>query len=266
MRSDWSRAGHYLFFNASPDGGHHHPDPLSIQVWAGGRRLLADPGVGHYYTGEREAARRSCSHNCPTLGEVQTPDNADPVVLAWNTVDDLDLAVAEVRFAPHEGLDCVVFRRHVIFLDRSSWLIWDTFAGIPDGQEVWENFHFPTMSVDTHRDGGQIHTKISGGPNLAIYALAERWRLAAEEARIWLAYGSQGIPTRLLHFRADADTASEGFAALLVPYSGEGPPPDTGIDGVEKGSNGSVELRFRIEGAARLIATEPIPSASDPSS
>jgi hypothetical protein len=65
MRSDWSRRAHYLLFNISPDGGHHHPDTLSIQIWAGGERLLTEPGTGHYYTGERELSKRSWWHNPP---------------------------------------------------------------------------------------------------------------------------------------------------------------------------------------------------------
>ena len=259
MRSDWSREGRYLFFNASPDGGHHHPDPLSVQIWAGGRRLLADPGVGHYYTGEREIARQSCWHNCPTLGETPIPNNANPRILTWTTTDELDLAVAEIRFQSPEGSNDVVFRRHVIFVDRSGWLIWDTFSGVPDGQEVWENLHFPTLSVDASGDGAQIHTRMPGDPNLAIYTVADRWGLEAEEAQIWLAYGAQGTPTQLLHFKADAQAASEGFAALLVPYSGDAPPPDAGIDAVRGKPDGGIEFRFRIGGRSRRITTEPIP-------
>ncbi|MDP6775574.1 MAG: hypothetical protein QGI83_02285, partial [Candidatus Latescibacteria bacterium] len=63
-----------------------------------------------------------------------------------------------------------------------------------------------------------------------------------------------GTPTGLIHLEADAETASEGFASLLVPFCGRTPPPDTGIDAVTKQPDGSVTVEFRIDGERRRVA------------
>jgi hypothetical protein len=247
MRSDGSQDARYLFFNVSPDGGHHHPDTLSIQIWAGGRPLLIDPGTGHYYTGEREFYRRSWWHNCPTLGPALLPEGLDPKVLGWETGRDLDYAVGQVT------VNGGTIRRHVFFVDRQYWVLWDDFEGMTPGAQIWENFHFPTEEVRISEAGRVVQTLLPEGTNLLMCAGQGGWEVASEAAKQWLSYGGEGVPTRLLHYRADGETAARGFAALFVPF--EGAPEGTGFAGIERFQDGRVRMDVMVRGRRFQVTT-----------
>ncbi len=249
MRSDWSRNARYLLFNVSPDGGHHHPDPLSIQIWAGGRHLLIDPGVGHYYTGEREIARRSWWHNCPTLGAAPLPNDPTPEILHWQSEQDLDYALGRIQIPP------ITIRRHVFFVDRCAWIVWDEFEDLPPNTRIWENFHFTTDSLHISGDGRSVHTSMPEGANLSLHLCKEGWRLSTETAQKWLSYGGAAIPTQLLHYEADAETASHGFCALLAPFEGKTPPGNTAFDRIEHLTDGRVQLHLTVRGSHRQLTT-----------
>ncbi len=255
MRSGWSRNARYLIFNVSPDGGHHHPDTLSIQIWAGGEHVLIDPGVGHYYTGEREIARQSWWHNCPTLGAEPLPNDPHPEILHWQTKQDLDYAIGQIQIPVSEGIPPITVRRHVLFLDQRCWIVWDEFEDLPQNRRIWENFHFTTEDLSISQDGGAVHTSLPGRTNLSVCLGQKNWRLSSEKAQKWLSYGGPGIPTRLLHYQADPKTASRGFAALFVPFEGKTPPENTWIDRIERLPDNRVRLHVTVEGHPRQITT-----------
>ena len=144
----------YLCFNASDAGlngrgSHGHNDALSIEVSAGGRALIVDPGTYVYSADleKRHAFRSTAYHSTVQIDgleqntiDMQTPfvigNEAKPKVLEWKTSDDSDKVVAE-----HYGYP-VVHRRTVVFNKRERvWLIDDEFFG--EGEHVYETrFHF----------------------------------------------------------------------------------------------------------------------------
>src|SRR5215216_1356338 len=144
----------YLCFNASGAGingrgSHGHNDALSIEVSAGGRALIVDPGTYVYSADlqKRHEFRSTAYHSTVRIdGEehntirVNSPfvigNEAQPRVLEWKTNDDFDKVVAE-----HYGYP-VTHRRTVIFDKRErAWLIDDEFFG--DGEHIYESrFHF----------------------------------------------------------------------------------------------------------------------------
>src|ERR1041385_1623154 len=150
----------YLCFNASDAGlngrgSHGHNDALSIEVSAGGRAFIVDPGT-YVYTGDlqkRHEFRSTAYHSTVQIDgleqnttDLHTPfvigNEARPRVLEWQTSDDFDKVVAE-----HYGYP-VIHRRTVTFDKRGRfWLIDDEFFG--EGEHVYEaRFHFaPGLEV-----------------------------------------------------------------------------------------------------------------------
>ncbi|HEX7772461.1 MAG TPA: heparinase II/III-family protein, partial [Pyrinomonadaceae bacterium] len=144
----------YLCFNASGAGingrgSHGHNDALSIEVSAGGRPFIVDPGTYVYSADlqKRHEFRSTAYHSTVQIDgkeqntiRVDTPfvigNEANPRVLEWKTNDDFDKVVAE-----HYGYS-VTHRRTVTFDKRERlWLIDDEFFG--EGDHVYDaRFHF----------------------------------------------------------------------------------------------------------------------------
>ena len=154
----------YLCFNASDAGingrgSHGHNDVLSIEVSAGGRAIIVDPGTYVYSAdlAKRHEFRSTAYHSTVQIDGleqnticVDTPfvigNEAKPRVLEWSTSDDFDKVVGE-----HYGYP-VTHRRTVTFDKRARvWVIEDEFFG--DGEHVYEaRFHFaPGLDVRVNR-------------------------------------------------------------------------------------------------------------------
>jgi len=251
MRSDWSRQAHYLLFNISPDGGHHHPDTLSIQIWAGGERLLTEPGTGHYYTGERELSKRSWWHNCPTLGKNMLPNNPSPKVLHWETSRELDYAAGQITVECAKGN--AVIRRHIFFINRSYWILFDEFDLASD-EEVWENFHFPVEQISVSSSTQVVEIKGKRGTGLQMVAGQNGWQVDVESANRWMMYGNPPESTSVLHYRADPETAAKGFAVLFVP-STDKRSAEARVDTIQNLENGSTRITVTVDGQLQEVTT-----------
>ncbi len=254
MRSGWSRNARWLFFNVSPEGGHHHCDTLGIQIWADGRQLLVEPYKGDY-TFERDVYNRSWWHSTPTFGETLLPLRPEPKVLHWETGPKLDYAVGEITVPTGDDRPPATIRRHVFFVDGRFWVLWDEFEGLPDGQIVWENFHLPTREFDPSGDGRSVTTALPGGPNLLMLVGEPGWTMLQEDTRMWPVSSRDTVPTTTLHYEADSDVAARGFAALLVPFEGRKPPRNTQADAIERLDEGRVRLRVTVGGATHVLTT-----------
>lgn len=154
----------YLCFNASGAGlngrgSHGHNDALSIEVSAGRRAFIVDPGTYVYSAdlAKRHEFRSTAYHSTVQIDgreqstiDIQTPfvigNEANPKVLEWTTNDDFDKVVAE-----HYGYSPLTHRRTVTFNKRERhWVIDDEFLG--DGDHVFEaRFHFaPGLDVSVN--------------------------------------------------------------------------------------------------------------------
>ena len=151
----------YLCFNASEAGingrgSHGHNDALSIEVSAGGRAFIVDPGTYVYSAdlAKRHEFRSTAYHSTVQVDgrEQNTIDRnmpfvigneARPKVLEWETNNDFDKIVAE-----HYGYSPITHRRTVTFDKKErTWLIDDEFFG--EGEHVYKiRFHFaPGLDV-----------------------------------------------------------------------------------------------------------------------
>ena len=157
----------YLCFNASGAGlngrgSHGHNDVLSIEVSAGGRAFIVDPGTYVYSADlvKRHEFRSTAYHSTVQIDgleqntiRVDSPfvigNEAKPRVLEWKTGDDFDKVVGE-----HYGYP-VTHRRTVTFDKRARlWVIDDEFFG--DGEHVYEaRFHFAS-GLDVRVNGASV--------------------------------------------------------------------------------------------------------------
>ena len=172
----------YLCFNASGAGingrgSHGHNDALSIEVSAGGRAFIVDPGTYVYSADleKRHEFRSTAYHSTVKIDDaeqstidIQTPfvigNQAKPKVLEWTTSDDFDKVVGE-----HYGYSPLTHRRTVIFNKRERfWLIDDEFFG--DGDHIFEvRFHF-APGLDVRVNGGAVEAR-DGGIGMTVSSL-----------------------------------------------------------------------------------------------
>jgi hypothetical protein len=185
----------YLCFNASGAGingrgSHGHNDVLSIEVSAGRRAIIVDPGTYVYSAdlAKRHEFRSTAYHSTVQIDRleqntirVDTPfvigNEAKPRVLEWKTSDDFDKVVGE-----HYGYP-VTHRRTVTFDKRARlWIIDDEFFG--DGEHVYEaRFHFAS-GLDVRVNGASVE---AGG--LIIKALNSDVQPALENNSVSIDYG-----------------------------------------------------------------------------
>ena len=157
----------YLCFNASDAGingrgSHGHNDALSIEVSAGGRAFIVDPGT-YIYTGDlqrRHDFRSTAYHSTVQIDGIEQNtternapfvigDEAHPRVLLWEAAPRFDRIIAE-HYGYQRLKDAVIHRRTVTFDKRERWwLIEDEFPGAAVEHQYEVRFHFaPGLQIN----------------------------------------------------------------------------------------------------------------------
>ncbi|MBM2821279.1 MAG: hypothetical protein HW413_25 [Thermoleophilia bacterium] len=144
QRSGWGeradfRDERFLIFDCGPlgDGGHGHYDALSVEVAAGGRPLIVDPGRYTYAEGEpnlRRWFKSTAAHNTVCVdGLDQTPYRrgkpkgkaAECSLVSSSAAPGLEIVVGEVRSSCYDA----VHTRRIAFVADEYWLIEDVLVG-----------------------------------------------------------------------------------------------------------------------------------------
>jgi len=149
----------YLCFNASDAGingrgSHGHNDALSIEVSAGGRAFIVDPGT-YMYTGDlqrRHDFRSTAYHSTVKIDGVEqntierdmpfvVGNEAQPRVLLWETEPQIERIIAE-HYGYQRLRHPLIHRRTVTFnKPERSWSIEDEFLGDAFNHEFEVWFH-----------------------------------------------------------------------------------------------------------------------------
>ncbi len=153
---------------------HRHNDVLSIEVSAGGRAFIVDPGT-YVYTAdlrERHLFRSTAYHSSVQIDdeEQQTIREAYPFaigdeaaarVLVWKSMPERDRIVAE--HSGYERLAQPATHRRTIVLNKADrwWLIEDEIAGGGE-HKIAARFHFDAGLEVKPFDGNAV---IAGDPN-----------------------------------------------------------------------------------------------------
>jgi uncharacterized heparinase superfamily protein len=136
-------ASHLVFdcgpFGYRPVPGHGHADALSFELYAGGRTLIADPGVYSYHLGAewRNYFRSTAAHNTVVvdgqdqsllLGEWHVIRPARATLHQWITDQHFDFA--DGSHAGYTRLrQPVIHRRQIFFVRPEYWIVLDSLDG-----------------------------------------------------------------------------------------------------------------------------------------
>ena len=132
-----------LVMDAGPHGvyggGHGHADALSVQVAAGGREVLVDPGTFAYVSrgSERQLFRGTASHNTVQIDGLDQADAGGP--FPWRRFPEVRVEKCvfgesfDLIVASHNGYEVLanpVTHRRCVFSDKSKfWFILDMLEG-----------------------------------------------------------------------------------------------------------------------------------------
>lgn len=147
QRSGWGSATRrfederYLIFDCGPlgDGGHGHYDMLSIELAAGGKPLVVDPGRYTYHADEAASPSRrwfkgTAAHNTVTVDGLDQvsyrpgrPKQPFPraTLLSREQSDSLELLWGEAVSPCYDA----IHRRRILFVAAEYWIIEDRLIG-----------------------------------------------------------------------------------------------------------------------------------------
>lgn len=190
MRDGWGADANYMLISCGPHGaltgGHAHADALAIEVAAGGRPLIVDPGTG-LYVGRpelRNGLRSSQSHSTVTVDDVSSAEPGGPFSWRRTAIGTLHRWISRERFdffeGSHDGYarlpDPAEPRRSVLFIKGRYWIVRDRVeAG--GAHETTSRLVFAADASVTRAPGGarveagdppaRMYVGIAGAPHEA---------------------------------------------------------------------------------------------------
>lgn len=147
----------FLIFDCGPlgDGGHGHYDALSIEIAAGGRPLIVDPGRFTYHEDElnwRHWFKGTAAHNTVCVdGLDQTPYRcgkpksavAEAQLIERLSAPNFDLLCGRVTSPSYDA----VHTRFIFFIADEYWMIVDSLTGeVP--HEYDQRFHLAPAAMN----------------------------------------------------------------------------------------------------------------------
>jgi uncharacterized heparinase superfamily protein len=215
QRGGWDRDDAFLIFDCGPlgDGGHGHYDLLSVEVFAGGRPLLVDPGRFTYSETPpnlRRWFRGTAAHNTVCVdGLDQTPYTrtrpSGPVAegrfLGRTGVPGVNVLAGEARSPAYDA----VHRRRITFVDDRYWLIEDRLQA---EQEHDYDLRFHLASGAATMAGGAVRAP---GVTLVVLGASE---LRLEDGWIAPRYGERVAAPLVSAVQCGRDVT---FTTLVMP-------------------------------------------------
>ena len=206
-------------------GGHGHADGLSLQLIAGGRAWLTDPGTGSYprEKPERDLFRGTAAHN--TL-EVDGGNQANPVhafawdshpvtsVRRWYSSENISLFCGS-----HDGYarlsSPMTHQRWVIAWQDNVWMVVDRASG--DGVHGLDlRWHVAPECTVTAGDMPNVWRLAAKQETMEIMIPAdEEWRAVCECGSWSPAYGAV-IPAPVLRFSREGPSPADCVTVLAL--------------------------------------------------
>ena len=218
MRSDWTPQALYLSVNYGPAAGFHtHFDLLDVELYAYGKPLAVDAGLGLTYDDPLYEPwyRSSRSHNMVVVNDSNIArDNNQGENVHWGSTGSLDYFSGEhhgyARFGVRE-------RRQIAFVKPSYWFMLDDLECNRSGDTLSWYFHSPTP-LQPSGDGFVSAT----APGIAVMPVGRQF--PSRTGSGWAASTSVLIPgkTELIPWiRFDQIGSRDStcqFAVLLSPF------------------------------------------------
>jgi hypothetical protein len=218
MRSDWTRDALYANINyGSWNGAHTHNDMLDFELYAYGRALAVDAGLGLTYDDPLYTTwyKSSRAHNMVTVNDQDlSREKTKGKNVVWSTGPRLDYFAAE-----HDGYESqgIHHRRQIAFIKSKYWVVLDELQCRNGGDTLSWYFHTP-LAV-TRKDLGYQSTTSPGIMVLpALGADASRVGTGTAASTSTLIPGK----TEEIHWVAFDQMSSSNsikrFAVLLFPF------------------------------------------------
>jgi len=153
MRTDWTPGALYLTVNYGPAAGFHtHRDMLDVEIYACGRPLAVDAGLGLTYddTLYETWYRSSRAHNMVTVNDSSIErEGTVGEHVRWGSTPLLDFFSGTHRGYRRFG---ITIRRQIAFVKPSYWFFLDDAVCKRGGDTLSWYLHTPAGLVE--RDGG----------------------------------------------------------------------------------------------------------------
>jgi hypothetical protein len=236
----------FLIFDCGPlgDGGHGHYDVLSVEIAAGGRPLVMDPGRFTYAEGEpnlRRWFRGTAAHNTVCVdGLDQTPYTrgrpAGPVAegrfAGRLSAPGLDVLSGAAHSPAYEA----AHERRIVFVGDAYWIVEDRVRGERPHRfdlrwhlapEAWE----ATAVAAGAGDGVAVRA-----PGMAL-VIAGAGAVAVEPGWVAPVYGHRQ-PAPVVSAMVEGSEAH--FVTLVVPLENGAPAPALRVEAVEGPASATV--------------------------
>ena len=167
MRSDWTRNALYMNVNYGKwNGPHTHSDVLDFEMYANGKALAVDAGIGLTYDDPLYIPwyKSSRAHNMVTVNDRNMDrESIEGENIRWSSNPLLEYFSGEHRGYERMG---VRHRRQILFVNHRYWVILDDLKCEKGGDTLSWYFHTPTTLV---RNGLEYHS--TGQPGILVYPL-----------------------------------------------------------------------------------------------
>jgi hypothetical protein len=223
MRTDWTRNALYMNINYGRwNGTHTHNDMLDFEIYAYGRALAVDAGIGLTYDDPLYVPwyQSSRAHNMVTVNDQNIERKSiQGENTVWSSTASLDYFAGEHRGYAALG---VHVRRQIVFVKPKYWVVLDEVQCQKGGDTLSWYFHTPTTLASLD---GQFRSTTSPGILIAPAGgeLKSRTGTCLASSTTDLTPGkTEEIGWLALDQTSKAGSTSR-FNILLYPYSDAAP-------------------------------------------
>ena len=242
MRSDWTRDARYLSINYGKwNGNHTHNDMLDFEIYAYGKALAVDAGIGLTYDDPLYVPwyKSSRAHNMVTVNDRNmTREGIEGEHISWSEKPLLEYFSGEHRGYERMG---VRHRRQIFFVNYRYWVMLDHLKCEKGGDTLSWYFHSPETLVCEergYRTAGQpgivISPLVGGTSSRTGTSMASSTRdltPGATEQINWIAFDQISEPGRTTSYnillfpfrdlRPAVEYAAISTTHFRVTYTGE---------------------------------------------
>jgi len=223
MRSDWSREALYMNINYGKFSGFHtHNDMLDFEIYAYGKAMAVDAGIGLTYDDTLYIPwyQSSKAHNMVVVNERNMErKDIEGENVEWSVTPSVEYFSAEHHGYASMGIS---HRRQIAFVKPHYWFILDNVACQRNGDTLSWYFHSPTSLISF---GEGFRSSSSPG----IIVLPASANVSVRRGKGNAASTASEVPGKVEEInwnRFDQSTVKDSlrqFPILLFPFRGEIP-------------------------------------------
>lgn len=194
MRSDWTKDGRYLIFDAGPYGGPHgHEDKLSFELFASGKPFIVDPGSYTYQKSDpfRSYFVGSQGHNTVLIDGMSqirrwNPNNLNPKPVSgnyatWISRPGFDYVVSSYSegygmFSSQKPKNAnvitdVTHTRRILFVKPDYWIVIDDMQA--SANHDYEMLFHTSPEINVNIGAENTATFFAPGTDACLYLVME---------------------------------------------------------------------------------------------